>query len=75
MDKVFYAFPEAVPVHIAARAYLEAAGWDGGVQHYIDIKKVIAENGEVFIPRPMAVKLMKKFGGEMHEMPAAGAVT
>ena len=43
MDKVFYAFPEAVPVHIAARAYLETEGWDGGVQHYIALKKVFAE--------------------------------
>ena len=75
MRKVFYMFPEGMPANMAARAYMEAEGRTDSTRHYLMLKYEIEQSREVFIPRPMAVKLMKKFGGEMHEMPAAGAVT
>ena len=47
-NKVSYQFPEHVPAHIAARAYVEESG------------------GDVHIPRKMAERLMKRFGGDIY---------
>lgn len=67
MDKVCYQFPEHVPANIAARAYVEAEGAADSVQHYLDVKAALKESGgDVHIPRRMAEKLIKKFGGDIY---------
>ena len=67
MDKVNYQFPEHVPANIAARAYVEEEGTDGNMQHYLNVKATLEESGgDVYIPRKMAERLMKRFGGDIY---------
>lgn len=67
MDKVNYQFPEHVPANIAACAYVEEEGTDGNMQHYLNVKEALEEGGgDVYIPRKMAERLMKRFGGDIY---------
>lgn len=67
MDKVCYQFPEHVPANIAARAYVEEEGRGSDMRHYLNVKAALEEGGgDVYIPRKMAERLMKRFGGDIY---------
>lgn len=66
-NKVSYQFPEHVPANIAARAYVEEEGTEGDMRHYLNVKRALEESGgDVHIPRKMAERLMKRFGGDIY---------
>ena len=69
-------FPLDIPVttlvyhntaNIAARAYVEEEGTEGDMGHYLNVKRALEESGgDVHIPRKMAERLMKRFGGDIY---------
>lgn len=66
-EKVFYQFPVGMDAGDAARAYMNAAGGVQTDRRYNMLKFMLGMTWGVFVPRAMAARLLKEYGGTVHD--------
>lgn len=66
-EKVYYQFPATMDAGEAARAYMKAAGGVQTARRYNMLKYLLGMMWGVFVPRPMAARLMEECGGTVHK--------
>ena len=66
-EKVYYQFPASMDAGDAARAYMNAAGGVQTDRRYNMLKFMLGMMWGVFVPRAMAARLLKEYGGTVHD--------
>lgn len=66
-EKVYYQFPATMDAGEAARAYMKAAGGVQTDRRYNMLKNLLGMMWGVFVPRAMAARLLKEYGGTVHD--------
>ena len=64
-EKVYYQFPASMDAGEAARAYMSAAVQTD--RRYNMLKYLLGMMWGVFVPRAMAARLLKEYGGTVHD--------
>ena len=66
-EKVYYLFPASMDAGEEARAYMSAAGGVQTDRRYNMLKYLLGMMWGVFVPRAMAARLLKEYGGTVHD--------
>ena len=66
-EKVYYQFPATMDAGEAARAYMKAAGGVQTDRRYNLLKFMLGMTWGVSVPRAMAARLLKEYGGTVYD--------